>query len=315
MSKKTIAVVGATGMQGGGLVRAILNDSHSEFVVRALTRNVKSDKAASLAKLGAEVVEADLDNLDSLKNAFRGTYGAFCVTNFWEHHSVEKEMQQAKNMAGAAKEGGLSHVVWSTLEDTRNWIPLSDERMPTLQGKYKVPHFDGKGASDKYFVESGVPSTILLTAFYWDNLLQPGLAPKRGEDGNLVFGLPMGDRKLPGIAAEDIGKCAYGIFKKGKELAGKKVGISGGHLTGSQMAEGMSTVLGEPVKYFPVPFDMFRSFDFPGADDMGNMFQFKHDFEEYYCGARNLDFSRSVNPDLLTFDNWLAKYGKMIPRT
>ena len=315
MSKKTIAVVGATGMQGGGLVRAILNDSHSEFAVRALTRNVKSDKAASLAKLGAEVVEADLDNLDSLKNAFRGTYGAFCVTNFWEHHSVEKEMQQAKNMAGAAKEGGLSHVVWSTLEDTRNWIPLSDERMPTLQGKYKVPHFDGKGASDKYFVESGVPSTILLTAFYWDNLLLPGLAPKRGEDGNLVFGLPMGDRKLPGIAAEDIGKCAYGIFKKGKELAGKKVGISGGHLTGSQMAEGMSTVLGEPVKYFPVPFDMFRSFDFPGADDMGNMFQFKHDFEEYYCGARNLDFSRSVNPDLLTFDNWLAKYGKMIPRT
>ncbi|MDH4348720.1 MAG: NmrA family NAD(P)-binding protein, partial [Gemmatimonadota bacterium] len=126
--KKIIAVVGATGAQGGGLVRAILNDKHGEFAVRAITRDAGSTKAKELAALGAEVVSASVDDIESLKRAFAGAYGAFCVTFFWDHFSPEKEMAHARNMALAAKHAGLQHVIWSTLEDTRRWMSLSDDR-------------------------------------------------------------------------------------------------------------------------------------------------------------------------------------------
>ena len=151
--KKVIAVLGATGAQGGGLVRAILNDKSSEFTVRAITRNVNSDKAKALADMGAEIITADIDNYESMVNAFTGAYGVFAVTNFWEHFSAEKETAQAASIARASKEANVQHVIWSTLEDTRNWVPLDDNRMPTLSEKYKVPHFDSKGGADKYFTE------------------------------------------------------------------------------------------------------------------------------------------------------------------
>lgn len=311
--KKIIAVVGATGAQGGGLVRAIMGDASSGFTARALTRDVNSDKAKELAKLGAEVVAADVDDVESLKRAFRGAYGAFCVTFFWAHFSPEKEVAEATNMARAAKHAGLQHVIWSTLEDTRKWVPLNDNRMPTLMGKYKVPHFDGKGDADRVFTEHGVPITFLLTSFYWDNLIYFGMGPKKGPDGKLAITLPMGDKKLPGIAAEDIGKCALGIFKKGREFIGKTVGIAGEHLTGAQMAAALTNALGQEVRYNNVPPEVYRGFGFPGADDLGNMFQFKHDFEEYFCGARNLDAARALNPSLQTFDAWLAKNKDRIP--
>ena len=311
--RKIIAVLGATGAQGGGLVRAILDEPKGGFAVRAVTREVNSDKAKALAKAGAEVGSASVDDVESLKKAFHGAYGAYCVTFFWDHFSPEKEMAHARNLAQAAQQAKLQHVVWSTLEDTRKWVPLSDDRMPTLQGNYKVPHFDGKGASDKLFTEAGVPTTFLLTSFYWDNFINFGMGPKPGPDGKLAITLPMGDKKLPGIAAEDIGKAAYGIFKKGSEFIGKTVGIAGEHLTGAQMAASFSKALGREVVYNSVPPEVYRSFGFPGADDLGNMFQFKRDFEEYFCGARDLAFTRSLNPKLQTFDQWLAQNKSRIP--
>src|SRR3954469_11689914 len=202
--KKIIAVVGATGAQGGGLVRAILADKSGGFAARALTRHPDSDKAKALAQAGAEVVAADLDDEKSVERAFAGAYGAFCLTNFWEHFSVEKELAQANNMARAAKTAGVQHVIWSTLEDTRKWVPLSDDRMPTLQGKYKVPHFDAKGEADARFRDRGVPTTFLLTSFYWDNLVFFGMNPKPDANGTLAFTLPMDRAKLAGIAASDI---------------------------------------------------------------------------------------------------------------
>ena len=238
--KKLIAVVGATGAQGGALVRAILADKGGPFAARALTRKPDADKGRALAAQGVEVVAADLDDPATLGSAFAGAYGAFCVTNFWEHFSAERELAQATNMARAAKSAGLQHVIWSTLEDTRKWIPLSDDRMPTLGGKYKVPHFDAKGEADQVFRDLGVPTTFLLTSFYWENFIYFGLGPMRGEDGVLAIMFPMGTSRLPGIAAEDIGKCAYGIFKQGTGLAGKTVGIAGEHLTGRQMADALS---------------------------------------------------------------------------
>lgn len=311
--KKVIAVFGATGAQGGGLVRAILADKSGEFGVRALTRDVNSDNAKAIADMGAEVVKCDIDDYGLIRSALDGAYGVYAVTFFWHHYSPEKEFTQAESVAKAAKEANLQHVIWSTLEDTRKWVPLDDNRMPTLGGKYKVPHFDGKGNADKHFSANDLPVTFLLTSFYWDNFIYFGMGPKKGSNGKLTITLPLGDKMLPSIAAEDIGKCAYTIFKRGKEFIGKTVGICGGHPTGKIFADSFSKALGEEVVYNNVPFDVYRGFGFPGAEDLGNMFQFKHDFEEYYCGARSIDFSKSLNPELLSFESWLEKYKKMIP--
>ena len=311
--KKIIAVVGATGAQGGGLVRAILADKGGPFRARALTRDVNSPKAKELAAAGAEVVAADVDDPATLRRAFEGAHGAYCVTFFWDHLSPEKELAEAKSMAEAAKQAGVAHVIWSTLEDTRRFVPLDDDRMPTLHGKYKVPHLDAKGEADAFFTRAGVPTTFLLTCFYWDNFIYFGSGPKRGPDGGLALVLPMGDRKLSAIAAEDIGKCAYGIFKRGKEFIGKTVGIAGEHLSGTEIAAKMTRALGEKVTYQPVPPEVFRGFGFPAADDLGNMFQFYHDFNDYFQGARSVEFSRSLNPALQSFDQWLEQNASKIP--
>jgi uncharacterized protein YbjT (DUF2867 family) len=311
--QKIIAVVGATGAQGGGLVRAILADPESGFTARAITRDPDSARAKELAALGAEVVAADLHDPGSLAQAFQGAHGAYLVTFFWEHFSPEMEQTEARNMAEAARDARLQHVIWSTLEDTRRWVPLSDERMPTLMGAYKVPHFDAKGECDRFFAELNLPTTYLLTSFYWDNLIHFGMGPKRAADGTLAFTLPMGERKLPGIAAEDIGKCAYGIFRAGPEHIGRRIGIAGERLTGAQMAAGLGAALGKDVRYDAVTPEQFRNFGFPGAEDLGNMFQFKHDFEDYFCSARDPEVARGLNPGLLSFGQWLARWKDRIP--
>jgi uncharacterized protein YbjT (DUF2867 family) len=304
--KKIIAVVGSTGVQGGGLCRAILADSSSGFACRAITRDPGKDKARALASSGAEVVTANLDDVESLKRAFTGAYGVYGVTNFWEHFSGEKEKAQAKNIADAAKAAGVKHVIWSTLEDTRKFMSPTDTRMPMLQEKYRVPHFDAKAEADAFF--SGLPITYLVTSFYWDNLYMFGLAPKKGEDGQYSWTFPMGDRKLAGIAGEDIGKAAFGIFKAGQQYIGKRVGIAGEFLTIDEMGAKLSKGLGIPaVKYNAVDANVYRSFGFPGADEMGNMFQADRDFEKEMVAGRSLEVTRSLNPQLQTFEQFIAK--------
>lgn len=314
-NKKVIVVFGATGAQGGGLVHAILNDPDSEFSVRAVTRDPNSDKAKALAKLGAEVVAANIDDPESMKQALKGAYGAYFVTFFWDHFSAERETNEAKQMAAAAKEAGLKHVIWSTLEDVRESVPLDDDRMPTLQGKYKVPHFDGKGEADHFFTDAGVPTTFMLASFYWDNMIYFGMGPKRGADGKLAITFPMGDKKMAGIGSGDIGKCAYGIFKKGNAVIGKRIGISGEHISCADMAAALSKALGEEVVYNKVTPAQFRSFGFPGADDLGNMFQFYHDFDELCNSTRDVNYSRELNPELKSFRMWLDENAARIPLT
>ena len=310
---RVIAVVGATGAQGGGLVQAILNDPAREFVPRALTRKPDSEAARRLADAGAEVVRADMDDQASLTQAFQGCHGAFCLTNFWEHFSAEKEKEQAQRLATAAAEAGIGHAIWSTLEDTRERLPVSDDRMPVLQGKYNVPHFDAKGEADQYFRDSGVPTTFLLTSFYWENFIYFGSGPQKGPDGKLALVLPMGDARLPGIGVADIGKCALGVFKAGAEYRGKTVAIAGGHYSGQEMADLMTAALGQPVGYTAVPADVYRSFPFDGADEMGNMYQYKRDFNESFCGIRDLATARKINPELQSLAAWLDANGSRIP--
>lgn len=311
--KKLIAVTGATGAQGGGLVRAILADPEGGFAVRAITRNPSSDKARTLADAGAEVVSADLDDPDSLVKAFSGAYGAFCLTNYWEHFVPQKETAQAGNLAKACKEAGVRHAIWSTLEDTREKVPLESDVMPTLMDNYKVPHLDAKGEADHLFADLGVPTTYLLTSFYWENLIGFGMGPKPGPDGKLLFTLPMGKAKMAAIAVEDIGRCTFGILKAGSQYIGKRVGVAGEHLTGDEMAAELSKALGKQVAYNEVSPATYRGFGFQGADDLGSMFQYFRDFADDFCAARSVEESRKLNPDLQTFAQWLAANKDRIP--
>ena len=308
-----IVVMGATGAQGGGLARAILADRSSRFAVRAVTRKPDSEKARALASQGAEVVAADADDPPSLERAFAGAYGAFCVTNFWEHYSADREVEQAGAMARAAKAAGLRHVIWSTLEDTRMTVPLSDSRLPTLQGRFKVPHFDGKGAADHLFADAGVPTTYLLPAFYWDNFIHFGMGPRKGDDGSLTLALPLGGVALPGIGAEDIGRCALGIFRDGTGAVGQRIGISGENLTGEQMASKLGRAIGQDVRFYDMPFDAYRALGFPGAEDLGNMFQFQAILGDAFLRSRDARRARALNPQLQDFDGWLAANAARIP--
>ena len=313
--KKTLAVLGATGAQGGGLVRAILADPAGGFAARAITRNAASPAALELERLGAEVVAADVDDEKSLERAFAGAHGVYAVTFFWAHMQPEREIDEARKIAAAAKAAQVKHLVWSTLEDTRRWVPLADDRMPTLMGRYKVPHFDAKGEADRAFTEAGVPTTFLLTSFYWENLIHFGMGPKPGPDGTLVWAMPLGSGPFPGIAVEDIGRCAHGVFKRGTSLAGQYVGVAGDQLTGEQMAAALSTALGRTVHYHALSPAQYRGFGFPGAEDLGNMFQFNTEFADAFCGARNVTASRALNPLLLSFAQWLEANKASIPTT
>lgn len=310
--EKIIAVIGATGAQGGGLVRAILADRRGPFAARAITRHTESEKARALAAAGAEVVAADADDPPSLRRAFDGAHGVFCVTNFWEHMSPERELAQASAMARAAREAGAAHVIWSTLEDTRASVPLADPRLPTLKGRYKVPHFDAKGEADRAFAREGAPTTYLLAAFYWENFILFGMGPRKRPDGELVLALPLGGGRLPGIAAEDIGRCAYGVFRRGPELIGRRVGIAGEILSGPEMAAGFSRALARTVAFQDVPFDAYRALGFPGADDLGNMFQYQALFNEEFCRSRDVALSRSLHPELQSFASWLERNGSRV---
>lgn len=308
---KLITVVGASGTQGGGLVRAILDDPEGGFTARAVTRHPDSEKAQALAELGVEVVGGDADRAGGLDAAFDGAYGAYCVTNFWEHGSPEREIAQAAEMARASRRAGVAHVVWSTLEDTRRTVPLDDPRLPTLSGRYKVPHFDGKAEADAVFAAEAGPTSYLLAAYFWDNLLRAGLSQR--DDDALVLALPLGGAKLPGIAGRDVGHCAYGIFRRGTAAVGQRFGIAGEILSGDEMAAALGRALERRVVFSNIPFDVYRAFGFPGADDLANMFEYQQIRGEDFLHNRDPVLARSLYPDLLTFDAWLKANAARLP--
>ena len=313
MNRPLITVLGATGAQGGGVVESLLRDPTRTPAIRAVTRQPQGPAASRLRSAGCAVVQADLDDPASLRRAFEGAQGVFAVTNFWEHLSPDRELQQAHNIAVAAAAAGVGHVVWSTLEDVCQHVPLDDPRLPTLHERWKVPHLDAKGQANGYFLEHGVPVTFLHTSFFWENFISFGLGPRRLPGGELVLALPMGERPLPGIAVADIGAVAAALFARPAPAPTRTIGIAGEHLTGTQMAAAMSRALGEPVRYAPPTPAQFAAQGFPGADDLANMFAFKHDFNAMFCELRDVDATRRLHPGLLGFDRWLERHAARIP--
>jgi uncharacterized protein YbjT (DUF2867 family) len=243
------------------------------------------------------VVQVDLDDEEGLRAAFDGAYGAFVVTNYRAELSLEQaaarsraqmELDQAANAARAAKSAGLKHVIWSTLEDTRPHFEFLGSAPPTIGDGYKVPHLDAKNEANAHFTALGVPTTFLQTSFYYEMFVTAGLGPHRGPDGEAVLTLPIGDSVMALVAAEDIGRTAYGIFRAGARFIGRTVGLAGSHATGTHLAELFAKVLGEPVAYRPMSHDQLRAAGFPDADELGNMFQFFTDATETFVGNRDL---------------------------
>jgi uncharacterized protein YbjT (DUF2867 family) len=310
-TQPVLAVLGATGAQGGGLVRAALEDPAQTFRVRAITRHPDSPAALALGAMGASIVAGDVDQGETLRAALAGADALFAVTDFWSHRSPEREILQAANIADAACRAGISHVVWSTLEDTRLLIPPDSVRFPTIGHRWKVPHFDAKGEADALFAR--LPTTYLYTSFFWDNLIHFGMTPKRGSDGRLGFLLPMGTRSLPGIAAEDIGPCALALFKLGGAVVGQRVGIAGEHLSGPQMAMALSGALREQVHHVDMTQEAYAALPLPGAPDLANMFAYKHDFNGLFCALRSVAETRRLHPALHDFKAWLTRHAARIP--
>jgi hypothetical protein len=210
------------------------------------------------------LVRADIDEERSVTRALRGAYGAFFARFSWP---------QIASLARAARAAKLEHAIWSTFEDSQE--------------------------SKRLF--AGIPTTFLLCSAYWENLIDSGMGPKRAADGRLALGLPAGEKKIPWIGAEDIGRCAYGIFKAGRAMIGKTIGVAGEHLSGREVAANLARALGEPVDYIALEPEQYRAVGFP-------------EFGDRHRAARDVNAARALNPSLQRFDDWLRDNARRIPR-
>ena len=190
---RIITVFGATGAQGGGLARAILADPQRRFRVRAVTRKPESPAARALAEAGADIIVADLDDAVSVRRAMEGAHGAFCVTNFWEHFSPRRAGAGAHDGAGGARCGRQARRVVNAGRHAR--IHYARQPHAGADGQVQRAALRRQGRSEPRLHRRGLPTTLLYTSFYWDNLIHFGMQPQRGADGVLNFVLPMGEAK------------------------------------------------------------------------------------------------------------------------
>ena len=316
--KKIIAVFGATGAQGGAVLRALL--ATSDYSVRAVTRNPNSEKAKALAELdGVEMVQADANDLEQVTQALEAAYGAFFVTNPFDPTSCatpDMECHQAKNFATAAETVGLKHAIWSTTENPLDDIGDDSDIIPSLTHPtsdggtkdYKVPHFENKAIGDQYFEKVSIPTTYVLPGFFYDNFFSYFPIDRDAKTGSLGFCIPTGDAAIPMVSSNDIGKFVCAIFQAGPFAhASQKLGIAAEHLTMDEVAKVLSTVLDEPVKNNPyVTAEMLATFGFPGCQEISNMFLYERDYSEQYRSKRSVEATKKVCGDLTTF----AKYAE-----
>ncbi len=253
-SKKRIAVIGATGQQGGAVLRAL--QAQDQFEVRALTRHPDEHRG-----LADEVVDADLDNPETLKAAFAGAYGVFLVTNFGEPGT--DEVKQATAAVRAAKQAGVQHFVWSTLPDVE----------AISRGKLHVPHFTGKAKVDRIVKEAGFANhTFVIAPFFYQNFLGVG-APQKQEDGTLGWALPI-DPTVRGIHMGDIrelGAIVAGAFAHPDQAGnGQYLPLVGDFMSFNEIVDTLNQQ-GHEFSFKQVPKEVFATF-FPGAAEMAAMF-------------------------------------------
>ena len=248
--KKLIAVIGATGQQGGSVVRAL--QAQGQFNVRALTRNPGKHRG-----LADEVAKADFDRPETLEAAFAGAHGVFLVTNFWEQGT--DELKQATAAVQAAKAAGVKHFVWSTLPDVE----------AISGGKLHVPHFTGKAKIDRIVKEAGFAHyTFVIAPFYYQNVLGV-MAPQKQSDGTLGWALPI-DPTVRGIHMGDIrelGNIVAGAFARPDEAGnGKYLPLVGDFMSFNEIVDTLNRQ-GHEFSFKQVPTEIFAA-SFPGAAEI-----------------------------------------------
>ncbi|KAH8745547.1 hypothetical protein F5883DRAFT_721830 [Diaporthe sp. PMI_573] len=250
--KKIIAIIGATGAQGGAVADVFLNDPllNHEWTVRAVTRDPSKDRAKKLKEQGAEVIAADLNDKASLVKAFTGATAVFGVTNYWETLSIDAEIQQGKNLVDAAKESSVSQFIWSSLRNVKK----------LTQGKLcHVYQFDGKAEVEEYAKQIGIPATFFLPGIYMDSLVQ---SFRQNPPGNAwVFALPMPETApIPLFDVRNTGIWVKAIARQRDQLLGKRVLGATKYATPQEVVDGFRQAFpeaGKAATFFSMPHEMF----------------------------------------------------------
>ena len=293
MTKRVIAVFGATGDQGGPIARALLQ---SGFEVRAVTRNPSSEKGQALKAAGAEVVKGDLNDVESLRTVLRGAYGVFYITNVMELFmkdptaAFHREVEQGKAVADACKAASTQHIIFSGMD------PVKEKT-----GK-PVPNMDSRAAVEKYLDEIGVPNTSVRYPWYYENFIG-FFAPTRQDDGTYALTLPM-DGPLDAMSVADGAHVVVAAFQNPQDYIGKKVGLSADKKPISDYMATISSVTGKTVRYNQVSFDEYRQqVNNPMVDALAGTFE----YYSYGGPSYNVEFTRRVYPGIPTFQQWAEK--------
>jgi uncharacterized protein YbjT (DUF2867 family) len=280
--KELVLVSGATGKQGGAIARELVD---AGWPVRVMTRHPEGEAASALAALGAEIVRADLDDEASLREALDGAWGAVGVQNTWEA-GVEKEEEQGKRFARAAKAAGVQHLLYQSVGSAHR--------------DTGIPHFDNKWRVEQTIGELELPSwTVLRPVFFMENLLSPWFLPYI-QQGNLALGIAP-DTRLQMIAVRDIGKYGLRVFERHDALNGRSIDIAGDELTGLEAAAVLSDVSGRQIGFHQVPIDQVRA----GSEEFAIMYEW---FDAVGYDADIDGIARELDVRPTTFREWAAEH-------
>jgi uncharacterized protein YbjT (DUF2867 family) len=278
--ERVVLVVGATGKQGGAVARSLLDRG---FQVRALTRDPHKPEAQALVEQGAEVVQGDMDDRSAMDRALEGAYGVFSMQNFWET-GYDREVQQGKTVADAAKAAGVEHLVYSSVGSAHR--------------QTGIPHFESKAEVEEHVREIGLPYTILRPVFFmqnWEMMREMVLG------GTLAQPLDP-DKPFQQVAVEDVGAFAAIAFENPDRWIGREVDLAGDEQTMPEIAETFGHVIGREVSYYQVPWDQFE-------EQMGEEFTVNYRWFNDVGYEADIAALRQEYPELTTFEGYLRSHG------
>jgi uncharacterized protein YbjT (DUF2867 family) len=290
-SQPRILVVGGTGAQGGSVARHLL--AEGRYRVRCLTRRLDSVAAVALADAGAEVVEGDLADRDSLDAALAGCEAAFGVTNYFEHFDAEYEL--GARFLNAVQDSAVEHLVFSTLPNA----------MELSAGKLQVPHFENKARIEALVRRKEIFATFVHVAFYFENFLY-NCPPRRQEDGSYAFGFPLGDSKLPAVSVGDVGGVVASILRQPHAYQGKSVRVIGDQRPAAEYAAIIGALTGRNVRYQHIPHEVFSRLPIPGAAGLADMFELYR--SHVRPDGQDLAECLRLHPGILSFEGWAREH-------
>jgi uncharacterized protein YbjT (DUF2867 family) len=277
-NERTILVAGATGKQGGAIARALAGKG---FKIRAFTRKPESDAAKALAKTGAEIVQGDLDDAASLKNALQGVWGVFSVQNTWEA-GVEKEEEQGKRLAKLAREAGVEHFVYTSVGSANR--------------KTGIPHFENKWRVEETVRGLRFPSYVILRpVFFMENLTSPWFL-----NGDKIYAALDPATTLQMVAVKDIGEYGARAFIDAAKLNGREIDLAGDAVTMPKAAEILSKGLGKKIEFVRLPIEEVRK----NSEDFAIMLEW---FERVGYNADIDGLAREFGVKPTKLDEWASK--------